>query len=42
MYDDDLDYSIEEPNITLNESDECSNICGYSMYEMSTVQGELV
>lgn len=42
MYDDDLDYSIEELNITLNESDDSSNFSGYSMYEMSTIQGELI
>ena len=42
MYDDDLDYSIDEPNVTLNESDDSSNMCGYLTYEMSTVQGELI
>jgi len=41
MYDD-LDYSIDEPNITFNESNESSNFSEYSIYEMSTIQGELI
>ena len=39
---DDSDYSIDELNITFNESDEeaLPNFSGYSTYEMSTYQGE--